>query len=57
MKNNLNRGRRDSRTHLSPDRNPERDVSPRRGTRLRRQSSAAGRLPRSPESSSCCSSR
>ncbi|XP_063696764.1 uncharacterized protein LOC134827846 [Culicoides brevitarsis] len=51
------RGRRDSRTHLSPDRNPERDVSPRRGARLRRQSSAAGRLPRSPESSSCCSSR
>ncbi|KAE8743030.1 hypothetical protein FOCC_FOCC011353 [Frankliniella occidentalis] len=57
-------GRRDSRSHLSPDRAGagSRDVSPvgrgRRG-RLRRQStSVAGpRAPRSPESSSTCSSR
>lgn len=59
-------GRRDSRSHLSPDRSGERDVSPvgrnRRG-RLRRQStSIAGNRrgshsPRSPESSSTCSSR
>lgn len=51
------RSRRDSRTHLSPDRNHERDVSPRRRGRLRRQSSSAARTPRSPDSSSCCSSR
>ncbi|XP_062715563.1 uncharacterized protein LOC109401980 isoform X3 [Aedes albopictus] len=51
------RGRRDSRTHLSPDRSHEREGSPRRGRRLRRQSSSAARQPRSPESSSCCSSR
>lgn len=62
------RGRRDSRTHLSPDRTgAERDVSPvgrgRRG-RLRRQSTSItggsgcrGMPPRSPESSSTCSSR
>lgn len=50
-------GRRDSRAHLSPDRSRDRDGSPRRRTRLRRQSSSAGRQPRSPESSSCCSSR
>lgn len=50
-------GRRDSRAHLSPDRSHERDASPRRRTRLRRQSSSAGRTPRSPDSSSCCSSR
>ena len=61
------RGRRDSRTHLSPDRSGERDVSPvgrgRRG-RLRRQSTSItggggcrGMPPRSPESSSTCSSR
>lgn len=60
------RGRRDSRSHLSPDR-VERDVSPvgrgRRG-RLRRQSTSItggagyrGMPPRSPESSSTCSSR
>ncbi|XP_033611251.1 uncharacterized protein LOC111874180 isoform X2 [Cryptotermes secundus] len=60
------RGRRDSRSHLSPDR-LERDVSPvgrgRRG-RLRRQSTSItggagyrGMPPRSPESSSTCSSR
>lgn len=76
------RGRRDSRAHLSPDRSREREGSPRRRTRLRRQSSSAGRTlnrkyfllyssvqnesliccyctgtPRSPDSSSCCSSR
>ncbi|XP_072392456.1 uncharacterized protein [Diabrotica undecimpunctata] len=55
-------GRRDSRTHLSPDRSGDRDISPvRRGRRtLRRQStSVAARThgPRSPDSSSCCSSR
>lgn len=50
-------GRRDSRAHLSPDRSRDRDGSPRRRTRLRRQSSSAGRQPRSPDSSSCCSSR
>ncbi|XP_017090624.1 uncharacterized protein rsh isoform X3 [Drosophila bipectinata] len=49
-------GRRDSRTHLSPDRSHERDGSPRRHT-LRRQSSSAARSPRSPDSNSCCSSR
>ncbi|XP_054262334.1 uncharacterized protein LOC128986173 [Macrosteles quadrilineatus] len=59
-------GRRDSRSHLSPDRTGDRDVSPvgrnRRG-RLRRQStSIAGNRrgshsPRSPDSSSTCSSR
>lgn len=37
------RGRRDSRAHLSPDRSREREGSPRRRTRLRRQSSSAGR--------------
>lgn len=51
------RGRRDSRSHLSPDRSHDRDASPRRRSRLRRQSSSAGRTPRSPDSSSCCSSR
>lgn len=51
------RGRRDSRqSHLSPDRNRDRDGSPRR-SKVRRQSSSAGKNPRSPESSSCCSSR
>lgn len=50
-------GRRDSRAHLSPDRSHERDASPRRRPRVRRQSSSAGRAPRSPDSSSCCSSR
>lgn len=50
------RGRRDSRQHLSPDRNRDRDGSPRR-SKVRRQSSSAGKNPRSPESSSCCSSR
>ena len=60
------RGRRDSRSHLSPDRSgADRDVSPvgrgRRG-RLRRQSTSItggyrGIPPRSPESSSTCSSR
>lgn len=50
-------GRRDSRAHLSPDRSRERDGSPRRTRRTRRQSSSAGRQPRSPDSSSCCSSR
>lgn len=50
------RGRRDSRQHLSPDRNRNRDGSPRR-SKVRRQSSSAGQNPRSPESSSCCSSR
>lgn len=62
------RSRRDSRTHLSPDRSTERDLSPvarnRRG-RLRRQSNsiAGGNRtpipgqPRSPDSSSCNSSR
>jgi hypothetical protein len=61
-------GRRDSRSHLSPDRTgTDRDVSPvgrgRRG-RLRRQSTSItggagcrGMPPRSPESSSTCSSR
>lgn len=49
-------GRRDSRTHLSPDRSHERDGSPRRHT-LRRQSSSAARSPRSPDSNSCSSSR
>lgn len=51
------RGRRDSRQHLSPDRSRDRDGSPRRRSKVRRQSSSAGRNPRSPESSSCCSSR
>nr|XP_041631039.1 uncharacterized protein LOC108079315 isoform X2 [Drosophila kikkawai] len=50
-------GRRDSRTHLSPDRSHERDGSPRRHTLRRQSSSAAGRSPRSPDSNSCCSSR
>lgn len=49
------RGRRDSRTHLSPDRS--RDYSPRRRERIRRQSSSTVRTSKSPESSSCCSSR
>ncbi|KAL1138352.1 hypothetical protein AAG570_008416, partial [Ranatra chinensis] len=50
-------GRRDSRASLSPDRG-EREASPRRG-RLRRQSTSiiGSRSPRSPESSSTCSSR
>lgn len=51
------RGRRDSRAHLSPDRSHEREGSPRRRSKLRRQSSSAARTSRSPESSSCCSSR
>lgn len=51
------RGRRDSRAHLSPDRSHDREGSPRRRSKLRRQSSSAARTPRSPESSSCCSSR
>lgn len=51
------RGRRDSRQHLSPDRSRDRDGSPRRRSKVRRQSSSAARNPRSPESSSCCSSR
>lgn len=51
------KGRRDSRSHLSPDRNHERDTSPRRRARLRRQSSSIARTSRSPDSSSCCSSR
>lgn len=50
------RGRRDSRTHLSPDRS-QRDFSPRRRERIRRQSSSTVRTSKSPESSSCCSSR
>lgn len=51
------RGRRDSRQHLSPDRSrSDRDGSPRR-SKVRRQSSSAGKNPRSPDSSSCCSSR
>ncbi|XP_065344510.1 uncharacterized protein rsh isoform X2 [Cloeon dipterum] len=59
------RGRRDSRTHLSPERSggSDRDASPRR--RLRRQSTSTtggetrrnSRAPRSPDSSSTCSSR
>lgn len=53
----IRRNRRDSRSHLSPDRSHERDGSPRRRSKLRRQSSSAARTPRSPESSSCCSSR
>lgn len=51
------RGRRDSRQHLSPDRSHDRDSSPRRRSKLRRQSSSVARNSRSPESSSCCSSR
>ncbi|XP_072753921.1 uncharacterized protein Rsh isoform X4 [Anoplolepis gracilipes] len=51
--------RRDSKSHLSPDRNVDkRDISPirQRKARLRRQStSMAGRAPRSPDSSSCSS--
>ncbi|XP_033221111.1 uncharacterized protein LOC117175513 [Belonocnema kinseyi] len=51
--------RRDSKSHLSPDRNVDkRDISPirQRKARLRRQStSIAGRAPRSPDSSSCSS--
>ncbi|KYN42942.1 hypothetical protein ALC56_02746 [Trachymyrmex septentrionalis] len=51
--------RRDSKSHLSPDRNVDkRDISPirQRKSRLRRQStSIAGRPPRSPDSSSCSS--
>ncbi|EFN84976.1 hypothetical protein EAI_17316 [Harpegnathos saltator] len=51
--------RRDSKSHLSPDRNVDkRDISPirQRKARLRRQStSMAGRPPRSPDSSSCSS--
>ncbi|KAH8289268.1 hypothetical protein KR054_002748, partial [Drosophila jambulina] len=50
-------GRRDSRTHLSPDRSHERDGSPRRHTLRRQSSSAAARSSRSPDSNSCCSSR
>ncbi|KAK0158596.1 hypothetical protein PV328_009575 [Microctonus aethiopoides] len=52
--------RRDSKSHLSPDRSADkRDISPirqRRQSRLRRQSnSIAGRSGRSPDSSSCSS--
>ncbi|XP_077280205.1 LOW QUALITY PROTEIN: rap GTPase activating protein radish [Temnothorax americanus] len=50
--------RRDSKSHLSPDRTDKRDISPigQRKGRLRRQStSMAGRPPRSPDSSSCSS--
>ncbi|XP_015587911.2 uncharacterized protein LOC107264305 isoform X3 [Cephus cinctus] len=52
--------RRDSKSHLSPDRNAEkRDISPirQKKARLRRQSTsiACGRPPRSPDSSSCSS--
>lgn len=50
-------GRRDSRTHLSPDRSHEREGSPHRRHALRRQSSSAARSPRSPDSTSICSSR
>ncbi|XP_031635278.1 uncharacterized protein LOC116348425 isoform X2 [Contarinia nasturtii] len=50
-------GRRDSRQHLSPDRSHDRDSSPRRRSKVRRQSSSLARNTRSPESSSCCSSR
>lgn len=53
---------RDSRSHLSPDRSGERDISPVRRRRLRRQStsiagggSRAGGGRRSPDSSSCSS--
>ncbi|KAL7032949.1 hypothetical protein ACKWTF_007435 [Chironomus riparius] len=53
---NTSKSRRDSRSHLSPDRNNERDNSPRRRSKLRRQSSSAPRTSRSPDSS-CCSSR
>lgn len=47
------RGRRDSRAHLSPDRSHDRENSPRR-SRVRRSSTIKNR---SPDSSSCCSSR
>lgn len=53
---------RDSRSHLSPDRSGERDISPVRRRRLRRQSTSiaggggrAGGGRRSPDSSSCSS--
>lgn len=49
------RGRRDSKAHLSPDRSHERDNSPRRRSKVRRSSTIKSQ--RSPESSSCCSSR
>lgn len=51
------RGRRESRSHLSPDRNHDRENSPGRRSQLRRQSSSAGRSPRSPDTGSNCSSR
>lgn len=51
------RGRRDSRTHLSPDRSHEREGSPHRRHTLRRQSSSAARSSRSPDSASISSSR
>lgn len=51
------RGRRESRTHLSPDRNHDRETSPGRRSQLRRQSSSAGRSPRSPDTGSNNSSR
>ncbi|KAG5682141.1 hypothetical protein PVAND_011515 [Polypedilum vanderplanki] len=58
---NSTKSRRDSRSHLSPDRSHERDGSPRRRNKLRRQSSSAPRTPRSPDKrspeSSCSSSR
>ncbi|XP_076247630.1 rap GTPase activating protein radish [Calliopsis andreniformis] len=49
--------RRDSRSHLSPDRTVDnRDISPSRQRKLRRQStSTTGRPARSPDSSSCSS--
>ncbi|XP_059620378.1 uncharacterized protein LOC132264278 [Phlebotomus argentipes] len=53
------RGRRDSRSHLSPDRSREHDSEIHRRCRekIRRQSSSTARMSRSPDSSSCCSSR
>uniref|UniRef100_A0A1B0CWI2 Putative rap1-gtpase-activating protein rap1gap n=1 Tax=Lutzomyia longipalpis TaxID=7200 RepID=A0A1B0CWI2_LUTLO len=53
------RSRRDSRTHLSPDRNREHDseINRRCREKIRRQSSSTARMSRSPDSSSCCSSR
>ncbi|GAB0093891.1 rap1 GTPase-activating protein 1-like [Sergentomyia squamirostris] len=52
-------GRRDSRSHLSPDRSRDHDNEIHRRCRekIRRQSSSTARTSRSPDSSSCCSSR